>query len=90
MHGFSGSVLLCLVMIRQKQLISSDVCRDILSVQIQSKLIEKRYRAQMNNDPTHTAKASQEFMKVKSVIFCNGRVCLLILTRLSSVSLAED
>ncbi len=67
----------CLVMMRQKCLvmmssrINSEVCRDILSAQIQSnaaKLIERCFRVQMHDDPKHTAKASQKFVKVKQ---CN-------------------
>ncbi len=46
------------------------------------------YSVQMDNDPKHTAKTTQEFLK--SEIFCNGKVNLLISTRLSCISLAED
>ncbi len=73
--------------------INSEVYRDILSAQIQSnraKLIGWRFIEQMDDDPKHTTKATQEFLKVKSGIFCNGRVSLLISTSLSSISLAED
>ncbi len=48
--------------------INSEVYRDILSAQIQSnaaKLIGRRFMVQMNDDPKHTAKATQEFLKVK-------------------------
>ncbi len=50
---------------------NSEVCRDILSAQIQSngaKLIGRRFIVQMDDDPKHTAKATQEFLKVKK---CN-------------------
>ncbi len=72
---------------------NSEVYRDILSAQIQShaaKLIQRRFIVQMNNDTKHTAKATQKFLKVKSGLLCNGRVNLLISTRLSSISLTED
>ncbi len=45
-----------------------EVYRDILSAQIQSngaKFIGRRFILQMDNDPKHTAKATQEFLKVK-------------------------
>ncbi len=57
---------------------NSEVYRDILSDQIQTngaKLIGQRFIVQMDDDPKHTgtAKATQEFLKVKkSGIFCNG------------------
>ncbi len=47
---------------------NSEVCRDILSAQIQSnaaKLIGRSFIVQMDDDPNHTAKATQEFLKVK-------------------------
>ncbi len=47
---------------------NSEVYRDILSSQIQSnaaKLIGRRFIEQMDDDPKHTAKATQEFLKVK-------------------------
>ncbi len=47
---------------------NSEVYRDILSAQIQpnaAKLIGQRFIVQMDNDPKHTAKATQEFLKVK-------------------------
>ncbi len=47
---------------------NSEVYRDILSAQIQSngaKLIGRRFIIQMDDDPKHTAKATQEFLKVK-------------------------
>ncbi len=50
---------------------NSEVYRDILSAQIQSnaaKLIGWRFIVQMNDDPKQTAKATQEFLKVKK---CN-------------------
>ncbi len=76
-------------MMRQKQ----QVYRDILSAQIQpnsAKSIGWRFIVQIDDDPKHTAKATQEFLKVQSGIFCNGWINLLISTRLSSISLAED
>ncbi len=51
---------------------NSEVYRDILSAQIQSnaaKLIGRRFIVQMENDPKHTAKVTQEFIKVKSGFF---------------------
>ncbi len=72
---------------------NSEAFRDILSAQIQSnaaELIGRHFIVQMYNDPKHTAKAIQEFLKVKREIFCNGKVNLLISTRLSCISLAED
>ncbi len=51
---------------------NSEVYRDILSAQIQSnaaKLIGRRFIVQMANDPKHTAKVTQEFIKVKSGFF---------------------
>ncbi len=65
---------------------NSEVYRDILSAQIQpntAKLIGRHFIVQMDNDPKHTAKTIQEFLKVKSGIFCNGQVNLLMSTRLS-------
>ncbi|CAJ0963969.1 unnamed protein product [Ranitomeya imitator] len=47
---------------------NSEVYRDILSAQIQPnavKLIGRRFIVQMDNDPKHTAKATQEFMSAK-------------------------
>ncbi len=54
---------------------NSEVNRDILSAQIQpnaAKLIGRRLIVQMDNGPKHTAKATQEFLKVKSGIFCQS------------------
>ncbi len=47
---------------------NSEVYRDILSAQIQpntAKLIGRHFIVQMDNDPKHTAKTIQEFLKVK-------------------------
>ncbi len=47
---------------------NSEVYRDIRSAQIQSngaKLIGQRFIVQMDDDPKHTAKTTQEFLKVK-------------------------
>uniref|UniRef100_A0A3P9K2C3 Transposase Tc1-like domain-containing protein n=1 Tax=Oryzias latipes TaxID=8090 RepID=A0A3P9K2C3_ORYLA len=47
---------------------NSEVFRDKLSAQIQvnaAKLIGRRFIIQMDNDPKHTAKATQEFIKAK-------------------------
>ncbi|CAJ0949444.1 unnamed protein product [Ranitomeya imitator] len=47
---------------------NSEVYRDILSAQIQpnaAKLIGRRFIVQMDNDPKHTSKATQEFMSAK-------------------------
>ncbi len=47
---------------------NSEVYRDILSALIQSngtKLIGQTFITQMDGDPKHTAKATQEFLKVK-------------------------
>ncbi len=47
---------------------NSEVHRDILSAQIQSnaaKLIGWRFIVQIDDDPKHTVKATQEFLKVK-------------------------
>ncbi|CAJ0915358.1 unnamed protein product [Ranitomeya imitator] len=47
---------------------NSEVDRDILSAQIQpnaAKLIGRRFIVQMDNDPKHTSKATQEFMSAK-------------------------
>ncbi len=65
---------------------NNEVYKDILSAQIQpnaAKLFGQRFIVQMHNNPKHTAKATQEFLKVKSGIFCNGQFILLISTRLS-------
>ncbi len=55
---------------------NSEVYRDISSAQIQSngaKLIGRHFIEQKDNDPKHTAKATQEFIKVKIIyIFCSG------------------
>ncbi len=48
--------------------INSEMYRDILSAQIQSnaaKSIGRRFIEQMDDDPKHTAKATQKFLKVK-------------------------
>ena len=50
--------------------IHSEVFRAILSAQIQpnaSKLIGRRFAVQMDNDPKHTAKATQYFFLGKEV-----------------------
>ncbi len=47
-----------------------EVYRDILSAQIQpntAKLIGRCFIVQMDDDPKHTAKATQKFLKVKNV-----------------------
>ncbi len=47
---------------------NSEVYRDILSAQIQSNgamLIGRHFIVQMDDDPKHTAKVTQEFLKVK-------------------------
>ncbi len=47
---------------------NSEVYRDILAAQIQpnaAKLIGRRFIVQMDDDPKHTAKATQEFLKAK-------------------------
>ncbi len=47
---------------------NSEVYRYILSAQIQSnaaKVIGRCFIVQMDDDPKHTAKATQEFLKVK-------------------------
>ncbi|CAJ0919523.1 unnamed protein product [Ranitomeya imitator] len=47
---------------------NSEVFRDILCAQIQpnaAKLIARRFMLQMDNDPKHKAKATQEFIKAK-------------------------
>ncbi len=49
---------------------NSEVYRDILSAQIQSnaaKLIWWHFIVQMDDDPKHTAKATQEFLKIKKL-----------------------
>ncbi len=49
---------------------NSEVYKDILSAQIQSngaKLIGRLFIIQMDDDPKHTTKANQEFLKVKKV-----------------------
>ncbi len=49
---------------------NSEVSRNILSAQIQSngaKSIGRRFIVQMDDDPKHTAKSTQEFLKVKKV-----------------------
>ena len=47
---------------------NSEVYRDILSAQIQpnaAEIIGRRFTVQMDNDPKHTAKATQEFIRAK-------------------------
>lgn len=47
---------------------NSEVYRNILSAQIQpnaAELIGRRFTVQMDNDPKHTAKATQEFIRAK-------------------------
>ncbi len=87
----------CLLMMWQRTEAARRILKciywDIQSAQIQSngaRLIGRRFIVQINDDPKHTAKATQEFLKVRSGVFCNGRVNLLISTRLSCISLAED
>ncbi len=66
---------------------NSEVYRDILSAQILSngaKLIGRCFIVQMDDDPKHTLKETQEFLKVKSGIFRNHQVSLLNSTRLST------
>ncbi|KAG2467810.1 TCB1 transposase, partial [Polypterus senegalus] len=49
---------------------NSEVFRDILSAHIQLnsvKLIGRRFMIQMDNDPKHTAKATQDFIKAKKL-----------------------
>ncbi len=49
---------------------NSEVYKYILSAQIQpdgAKFIGRSFIVQMDNDPKHTAKATQEFLKVKKV-----------------------
>ncbi len=49
---------------------NNEVYRDILSAQIQTnaaKLIGRHFIVQMDDDPKHTAKATQEFLKVKKM-----------------------
>ncbi len=63
----------CLVMMWQKTEAVRRIlkCIDILSAQIQSnaaKLIGRRFIVQVDNGPKHTAKATQEFLKVKKWI----------------------
>ncbi len=50
--------------------INSEVYRDILSADIQSygaKLIERRFIVQVDNDPKHTEKTTQEFFQGNKV-----------------------
>ncbi len=49
---------------------NSEVYRDKLSAQIQSnsaKLIQLRFIVQMDDDPKHTAKATQQLLQAKSI-----------------------
>ncbi|MEE6496291.1 hypothetical protein FKM82_002289 [Ascaphus truei] len=71
MHGFNDTGSLVFIddvtEDRSSRMIS-EVYRDILSAQIQpnsAKLIGRRFTCQMDNDPKHTAKATQEFFKAK-------------------------
>ncbi len=62
---------LCLVAEDRSSWKNSEVYRDILSAHIQpnaAKLIGRCIIIQMDNDPKHTAKATQEFLKVKTWI----------------------
>lgn len=55
--------------------LNSEVYRDMLSAQIQpnaAKLIGWHFTVQKDSDPKHTAKATQEFLKQRSGILCNG------------------
>ncbi len=72
MHGFQWhwvtDVIIDDVTEDRSRRMNSEVHRDILSAQIQpnaAKLIGRRFRVQMDNDPKYTAKATQEFLKVK-------------------------
>lgn len=69
---------------------SSEVYRDLLSAQIQpneAKLIGWCFTVHRDNDPTHTTKATQEFLKQRGEIFCSGPVSLQIP---ACLSLAQD
>ncbi len=74
-HGFQWHWLLVLfddIVEDRSSRMNSEVYRDILSAQIQlnaAKLIGWCVIVQMHNDPKHTAKATQEFLKVKRWIF---------------------
>ncbi len=67
----SGLLLFSDVTEDRSSRINSEVYRDILSAQIQSngaKLIGRCFIVQMDDDPKHTAKATQEFLKEKKWI----------------------
>ncbi len=72
MHGFQWHWVIGVigdVTEDRSSLKNSEVYRDILSAQIQpnaAKLIGRHFIVQMDDDPKHTAKATQEFLKVKN------------------------
>ncbi len=84
----SGTALLVFSKVREDRSSrkNSEVYGIYIDFRIQSnaaKLIGQYFTVQMDDDPKHTAKATQVFLKVKREIFCNGKVKLLILTRSS-------
>ncbi|MEE6485984.1 hypothetical protein FKM82_014474 [Ascaphus truei] len=66
-YNGTGSLVFIDVTDRSSRM-NSEVYRDILSAQIQPnsvKLIGRHFTLQMDNDPKHTAKATQEFKAKK-------------------------